>query len=341
MPAMIKTVQLRQLKSVLETTIVFTSRLTVLVGPNGTGKTTILQGIEHLSSAAGGSNANLPGSMCTKGKPESLSYLEAKFGIAGMNGLVRFAWGQLRGSPINAIYPFCEPDPFPAALRDWGNGNLRMLLKYDRLVEDSKVHPKPKLNGEGANLASVLAELKLSQYGLFQKIVQLLGTIVPVADLNIKQLQDQKYGLFFDFEMAKDVPAKEVSMGTVFVLGIITMILGPNNPRLLLIDDLDHGLHPKAQMELIGLIRKLIDEVPDLQVIATTHSPYVLDCLKPNEVKVTGKAANGYSVCVPLEEHPDFGRWKDTMSPGEFWSYVGEGWIGKRTAGMEGVAVAP
>ncbi|WP_257457564.1 hypothetical protein [Archangium lipolyticum] len=40
-------------------------------------------------------------------------------------------------------------------------------------------------------------------------------------------------------------------------------------------------------------------------------------------------AENGFARCEKLTAHPEFERWKDMMSPGEFWSTVGESWLEK------------
>ncbi len=143
--------------------------------------------------------------------------------------------------------------------------------------------------------------------------------------------EEQFYGdiLLIDYHNAEGVKASHVSSGTLFALGLLTVALGPDSANVILLDDLDHGLHPKAQMELIEVFRNLIEQNPDLQIIATAHSPYILDRLKPNEVRVMALNDDGSAICKPLTDHPDFERWKESMSPGEFWSTFYEDWLTK------------
>ena len=138
-----------------------------------------------------------------------------------------------------------------------------------------------------------------------------------------------------DFVGAKDVPASMVSEGTLIVLGILSVLVGPNRPKLLLLDDLDRGLHPKAQRELIGQLRSIQQLDPELQIVATSHSPYLLDNLGAREVRLTALQADGSTACARLDEHPDFEKWKDEMAPGEFWSLVGESWVAESRARAE------
>jgi len=82
---------------------------------------------------------------------------------------------------------------------------------------------------------------------------------------------------------------------------------------------------------LIALLRRLLDADKDLQLIATTHSPYMLDSMDPKEVRMT-LLRDGATVCAGLTEHPDFEKWKDEMAPGEMWSLFGEKWLERAEA---------
>ena len=143
--------------------------------------------------------------------------------------------------------------------------------------------------------------------------------------LNKEYMGDE---VVLDFQGVPDIPAHLASEGTILVLGLLAAMRGSVRPKLVLIDDLDHGLHPKAQRKLIPMLRKVLEENQDLQIIATTHSPYIVDELDPKEAGITWANEGGVTQCARLESHPDFERWKDELWPGEFWSLVGEQWVG-------------
>jgi len=117
------------------------------------------------------------------------------------------------------------------------------------------------------------------------------------------------------------------------LLGILAVLLGPSHPKILLMDDMEHGLHPLAQRSLLGILEQVMKRFPDLQILASAHSPYLLDQLKPEQVRVMTIGKDGYSVCGRLDNHPQFAKWKDEMAPGELWSLFGEKWLA-----AEGVA---
>lgn len=138
------------------------------------------------------------------------------------------------------------------------------------------------------------------------------------------------YELLFDMKGAEGIPAIAVSEGTLLTLGLLTALSMQDTPQVILVDDLERGLHPKAIGELIQQIRRLQGQDSTLQLIATSHSPYLLDHLNADEILLTSLSEEGHAFVKPLAEHPDCERWKDLMAPGEFWSTVGEDWITQR-----------
>jgi len=77
--------------------------------------------------------------------------------------------------------------------------------------------------------------------------------------------------------------------------------------RLLLIEEPETGIHARRAAVVVNLLRKLsegVDGLPPTQVIVTTHSPYVLDFLKPEEVLLLRKDADGAAVASRMADVP-------------------------------------
>jgi predicted ATPase len=128
--------------------------------------------------------------------------------------------------------------------------------------------------------------------------------------------------IYFDFRGAPAVPAHGASHGTLIVLALLAVLHGANRPNLVLLDDLDHALHPRAQIELMRMIKNLLalDEFKDVQVVATTHSPYVLDELDPSDVYAFALRDDGTVASKRLSEHPEAERTRGTLKSGQLWS---------------------
>ena len=111
-------------------------------------------------------------------------------------------------------------------------------------------------------------------------------------------------------------------------LTVLTLLSVASMPtRLLLIDDIEKGLHPTAQAQLVAILREFLAEDPGLQIICTSHSPYLLHNFAIDEVGVMKLGPDGLARYQRLRDHPDVEKWKDALSAGELWSSVGEDWI--------------
>jgi predicted ATPase len=125
-----------------------------------------------------------------------------------------------------------------------------------------------------------------------------------------------------------DLPAEAASSGTLVTLAIATALHSTTGPTLLLLDELDHSLHPKAQMALVGQLRALVAAREDLQLVVTTHSPYVLDAFDVDDVRVLAQRSDGSVAVKELREHPDALRLQGRLSPGQLWSLDDEAtWV--------------
>jgi ABC-type multidrug transport system ATPase subunit len=66
-----------------------------------------------------------------------------------------------------------------------------------------------------------------------------------------------------------------------------------NHPALVLVDEIDAHLHPEWQRRLVDLVRK---HFPNVQVIATSHSPLIVGALTRQEVRLIH---NGQAIDLP------------------------------------------
>jgi len=233
-----------------------------------------------------------------------------------------------------------------------------VLLHLDphQLAEPSySADPAPRVEFDGANLGATLADVALTDPSGFHELRSRVHAVVPALEslaldrASIEKVEyaavEDKAGLFkrvhatyqgfrvrMGFRGIGQVAAYAASEGTLITLGLLTVLSRHPVPHLVMIDELERGLHPKALGELVRQIRALMERFPDLQVIGTTHSPYLVDYFQPSEVRLTTMADDGSVIAGMLSDHPDFERWQDEMKPGEFWSAVGEDWLRERKA---------
>jgi predicted ATP-binding protein involved in virulence len=92
--------------------------------------------------------------------------------------------------------------------------------------------------------------------------------------------------------------------------------------------DIDRALHPRAQRSLVAMLRAILEATPQLQIIASSHSPYLVDEMRPEEVVVLGRNANGVVVAKRLDAFPDE-RLRSMLSTGELWMSEGDDWVAR------------
>ncbi len=366
---MITKVSFRSFKSLREVDIDFTSRLTVLVGPNASGKTSVLQGISLIAGEFDANGWKVIQSSLVSRLPNAGSEMniDVQFVLRGKRGQIstvseRMQTLRLRRHYLKIHSSKADDRDFPLARIGTESAVMRFdatALAKSSSVEGAFPDATPELAADGFGLASVLAHIATSDPSRFSMILESLRKVIPLSKQvrllptevdTIVQTSDPSGDLYseprrirgsrlaFDFVGAQKVPADQVSEGTLLVLGWLTAVMAYEGRWLFLLDDIDRGLHPKAQRELVGILRKLLEQNPNYQIIATTHSPYLLDLLAPEEVRIVTAAEDGATLCGTLMEHPEFERWKDLMLPGEMWSTVGEEWLRERRTKRHDVA---
>lgn len=217
-----------------------------------------------------------------------------------------------------------------------------------RLSKPSKPRDvPPKLYTNGNGLASVVSHLMTTEPDRFQVLLRRLREVIPEVERlrtrrvllpkrdtsspnTVSNNDEEPFDeLLYDMKGGEGIPAHSVSEGTLVATGLLAALTGTGGrePRLLMIDDLEQGLHPKAQRELVSVLRKILDQRPDLQIVFTTHSPYIVDELAPEETWLLNTDVDGVAHARRLSEHPDAEKSLQVLTTGEFWSAEGEEWV--------------
>ena len=131
----------------------------------------------------------------------------------------------------------------------------------------------------------------------------------------------------------ESIPAHAISEGTMLTVGLLAVLYNPRKPNLVLLDDIEQGLHPRAQRELVTVLKQIIHQNLDLQILFSTHSPYVLDELETSQVHILTSTNSGYTIAKRLDEHPDAEWAKQTLTTGEFWDAEGDSWVVEESKG--------
>jgi hypothetical protein len=165
----------------------------------------------------------------------------------------------------------------------------------------------------------------LKQWIINQDVLAKRGKDVVLARF-FSLLGDLSPGVPFTFERVEEgswevmvktpdgvIPLDLVSQGTSSVLGWAGSLIQrmfevhasseapQREPALLLVDEIDAHLHPEWQQRLIPLVAK---HFPNLQIIATTHSPLLIAGMEQREVFIARRAEDGPVTIEPSPQDP-------------------------------------
>src|SRR5205823_2563151 len=118
--------------------------------------------------------------------------------------------------------------------------------------------------------------------------------------------------------------ARQVSDGLLRLIAVAAMHELREAPSVLLIDEIENGLHPRLLGGLVSMLEELTKS-GRTQVIATTHSPIKLNYFSsPESVLLVTRGKGGGVRVTPMNETKDFESLREHFELGELWYNVGE-----------------
>ncbi|MDJ1473461.1 AAA family ATPase [Xanthocytophaga flava] len=209
-------------------------------------------------------------------------------------------------------------------LRDYFNG-FKIYHFHDTgfnspMKQFARLHDNEFLREDGSNLAAFLYFLQKKKESSFQMIEATIRSIAPFFksfDLTPNRLNEDTIELKW-IEEGSDMylNAHNLSDGTLRMICLTTLLLQPDLPKTIILDEPELGLHPVAINKLAGLLKKAAEK--GSQIIVSTQSVGLIDNFEPEDIIVTDRE-NQQSVFKRLstEELKD---WLDEYSLGELWN---------------------
>ncbi|MGC9454784.1 MAG: AAA family ATPase [Phycisphaerae bacterium] len=119
------------------------------------------------------------------------------------------------------------------------------------------------------------------------------------------------------------LPSENVSDGAMLFLAFLAVTHQPDPPRVLMIEEPENGVHHARLRDIVDALKNLVD-LRKAQVLITTHSPYLLDLVEPENVRVFSKGKDGDVHVKKLSEYPQADQMKQHFMTGEIWTELSE-----------------
>lgn len=158
--------------------------------------------------------------------------------------------------------------------------------------------PQQHLDIHGDNLGNVVQFMEREQPKRFQSILDRIAKKIPgINKIDTYKTPDGRLLLRFNDKGFNDpFYAQQMSDGTLKVFAYLLLLEDPMPPPFLCIEEPENGLYHKL---LEALAREFREHATGTklgsQVFVTTHQPYFVDALSPEEVWVLEKGMDGFA----------------------------------------------
>ena len=216
-------------------------------------------------------------------------------------------------NPVANIFSYCRD-----AMLDWRvfhfhDTSATAGMKLKQPIGDNRF-----LRADASNLAPFLYRLRTTEPSSYQRLLDQIQLVAPFFQdfvlepdgLNENQIQlewrHRSSDAYFD--------ASSLSDGTLRFICLATLLLQPEPPSVIVIDEPELGLHPFAITQLAEILRSVSSRN---QLIVSTQSVSLLNQLDIENIIVTEQVNGETSFHRPSIESLE--RWLEEYAVGELW----------------------
>jgi predicted ATPase len=305
-------------------------RTTLIVGPNGSGKTTALQAVRYLGLASSPQHWNLlpqADSVRSIGTPSSEPIsLEVK-SDAGRTASV--SWS------VNPNLRIAATTGDIRQLTALQNARI-YAFQHEAIAAQVPLVQSAQISESGQGLPAVLTNLQDHYPERFEALNKDLGSWLPEFDrVLLDTTANGQRALMLRTRLGSHrILSHDLSQGSLFALVLLTLSHLPNPPCIVALEDPDRGMHPRLLRDILDATERLAnpqvfnDSRPPVQVVMTTHSPLLVDLFRdrPEDVVLIDKKEL-WSEFRKLSEIPNV----DEILSG---AHLGEAWFSGSLGGV-------
>jgi predicted ATPase len=220
-------------------------------------------------------------------------------------------FGELLGNSL-------QQGTFLRDLKEWIVYHFQDTTDSARVKRNPDIHDNHELKSDAENLASFLYLLKNHYQVYYSRILSTVKLAAPFIEdfvLNPMPENTQRIRLRWQHKNFEDeFDISQLSDGTLRFICLTTLLLQPNPPKLIIIDEPELGLHPYAINVLAGMLRSVSTQT---QIIVSTQSVSLVNEFQPEDIIVVDREddASTFTRLNPEE----LAVWLEDYKLGELW----------------------
>jgi predicted ATPase len=205
------------------------------------------------------------------------------------------------------------------SLRRWKAYHFHDTSNSAHIKQPGAINDDFYLRPDGENLAAYLFKIKCQNPDRYEMIRNTVRRVTPFFDdfiLRPMSVNEDRIRLEWR-QRDSDYPflAHQLSDGTLRFMCLATLLLQPELPSLILIDEPELGLHPFALNLLAGLLRSASKRT---QIIVATQSVQLVNEFELSDLLVV-EHAQGETLIRRLDAER-FSAWLEDYTLGELWN---------------------
>jgi predicted ATPase len=289
--------------------------LHALIGPNDSGKSTMLRAIQTLCTPA------YRGDFHVYARFSDSSDLRVNQGAPGLRA-------SLPGSPQILALHDLQLMPRTEGSQSRRTAEGRERAEMVRLNADDLRKPSPliqhganlSLQGRGENVAGLYDALRDRSVERFSAISRRVSDLFPtVRELGLRALASNTKVLAVTLVDGTEVLSDGMSEGLLYFLAF-AILSELQRPAVYLVEEPENGLHPSRIADIVHMLRAITEDAANpVQVIMATHSPLVVNELRPEEVTVVTRDPAKGTELRPIKNTPNFEARSKVYALGELW----------------------
>jgi len=188
--------------------------------------------------------------------------------------------------------------------------------------ESLPVRKELQLLSFGENLSLLFHTLQTEYPQKFKEIEGILKSAIPEIEELTTALTSHETGRTYvrvrEKSIKPSIPALGMSDGTLRLLGHLATLYLPTLPPLVCFEEPENYVHARLLELIVDLLKNASEKT---QVFITTHSPYLVDFLQPEDLYIVEKH-DGATQVKKAEDKKDIKEALKTLGLGEMW-YAG------------------
>jgi len=202
---------------------------------------------------------------------------------------------------LGSMKQYTRIEKFLLFLRSW----YLCYFTPDAARHGQQGQPVPYLDRNGSNLNSVAQYMYRENKRDFEKILKYIQTKLN----NITKIEPQKMEngqivlRFYQKGFGAPFYSNRMSDGTLKLLAYYILLHEKNPRQLVFIEEPENGLYHQYLAELAHEMIKNVGSGYSKQIFVTTHSPFFVNALQPEQVWVLRKDENGFSTAKRASDY--------------------------------------